>query len=309
MGMGKPQPGPERSDEAVVRCVLCRSSQSSMREVLMHISGYKKAPVSFCIILLALLVPLSGTGCKNRLMFHPYGRLVSDPSAAGMAFEDVYFKTEDGILLNGWWVASPGGRGTVLFCHGNAGNISFLVETIEIFRGMGLNVFVFDYRGFGRSGGVPTEEGTYRDVTAAWKYLTIEKKVPSPRIILIGRSLGGPIAAWLAEHWTPGVLVLESTFTRAADVADFHYDFSPGDLLLGDAYNTVASLSRLSCPVLVIHSPEDEIVPYNLGKKLFENARGPRDFLIIHGSHNGGFIQSLDGYRSGLRRFIGAYVR
>jgi uncharacterized protein len=309
MGRDMSQPGPGRTGEAGVWHVVCRSSQSEMREVLMYTSGYKKAPVSSCIILLAVLVPLAGTGCKNRLMFHPYGQLVSDPSAAGMAFEDVYFKTEDGILLNGWWVASPEGRGTVLFCHGNAGNISFLVETIGIFRGMGLNVFVFDYRGFGRSGGVPTEEGTYRDVTAAWKYLTVEKKASPPQIILVGRSLGGSIAAWLARHRSPGALVLESTFTRAADVANYHYDFSPGDLLLGDAYNTVASLSLLRCPVLVVHSPEDEIVPYKLGKELFEKARGPKEFLVIHGTHNGGFMQSQDNYTSGLRRFIGAYVR
>jgi pimeloyl-ACP methyl ester carboxylesterase len=199
-----------------------------MREVFMQISVYKKVPVSFCVILFAVLVSLSGTGCKNRLMFHPYRQVVSDPSVSGIVFEDVYFKTEDGIMLNGWWVASRGGRGTVLFCHGNAGNISFLVETIEIFHGMGLNMFVFDYRGFGRSGGVPTEEGTYRDVTAAWDYLIAEKKAPPSQIILVGRSLGGSIAAWLAQHRSPAALVLESTFTRAADVANHHYNFHRG---------------------------------------------------------------------------------
>ena len=227
----------------------------------MLISRRNNIPAALLVVAIAVTALLSGSGCKNRLMFHPYGRLVSDPSAAGLPYEDVYFKASDGIVLHGWWVASPGARGTVLFCHGNAGNISFLVDTIVIFHAMDLDVFVFDYRGFGRSGGVPTEEGTYRDAAAAWGYLTIEKKTPPSKIILVGRSLGGPIAAWLARNSLPAALVLESTFTRAADVADFHYRFHPGELILGDAYDTAAYLSHVRCPVLVIHSPGDEIVP------------------------------------------------
>ena len=258
---------------------------------------------------LAVAILLSGSGCKNRLMYHPYGQLVSDPSAAGLPYEDVYFKTSDGILLNGWWVAAPGARGTALFCHGNAGNISFLLDTIVMYHGLGLNVFVFDYRGFGRSAGDTTEEGTYRDAVAAWIYLAVKKNTPSSKIILIGRSLGGSIAAWLAQHHAPAALVLESTFTRAADVADFHYRFSPGDIVLGDAYDTAAYLSRIRCPVLVVHSPEDEIVPYYLGKQLYERAGPDREFLEIRGSHNAGFIQSKDKYETGLRRFIDRHLR
>ena len=271
--------------------------------------GKNKALGALFAVIIAALVILSGTGCKNRLMFHPYGQLVSSPSAAGLKFEDIYFNTEDGIRLNGWWVAAPGGRGTVLFCHGNAGNISFLVETIVIFHEMGLDVLVFDYRGFGRSGGTPTEEGTYRDAAAAWKYLTVQKKVPPSRIILVGRSLGGPIAAWLSQDRSPGALVLESTFTRAADVADAHYDFSPGNLLFGDAYKTSAYITRARCPMLVVHGPEDEIVPYRLGLELFRKAPVPKEFLMIHGSHNGGFLQSREIYTAGIIRFITTHVR
>jgi uncharacterized protein len=268
-----------------------------------------KAPTTLFVFMIAFLLLVSGAGCKNRLMFHPYSKLVSDPSAAGIPFEDIYFTTKDGIRLNGWWVAAQGGGGTVLFCHGNAGNISFLVDTIAIYRGMGLNVFVFDYRGFGRSGGAPTEVGTYRDVSAAWDYITTVKKVPPSRIIFIGRSLGGAIAAWQSQDCAPGALVLESTFTRAADVANAHYDFEPGELVLGDAYNTAGYLSRVHCPVLVVHSPEDEIVPFKLGKELYEKAGTPKEFLMIHGSHNAGFIQSRDIYTVGMMRFIKTHVR
>ncbi len=261
------------------------------------------------IMTLAFIAVLSVSGCKNRLMFHPYEQMVADPSVAGLSHEDVYFKTNDGVLLNGWWIVSPQARGTVLFCHGNAGNISFLVDTIVIFHSMNLNVFVFDYRGYGRSGGTPTEEGTYRDAAAAWNFLTVEKKMPPSKIILVGRSLGGAIAAWLAQYRSPAALVLESTFTRAADVADFHYLFSPGELVLGDAYDTAAYLSRIRCPVMVVHSPEDEIVPYEFGKQLYERAGPGREYLEIHGSHNGGFIQSMDYYASGLSRFFDRHLR
>lgn len=278
------------------------------QEARMLICRLNKIPAAVSVIVVAVIMLMSGSGCKNRLMYHPYGQLVSDPAAAGLQYENVYFKTSDGILLNGWWVAAPGARGAILFCHGNAGNISFLVDTIDIFHGMGLNVFVFDYRGFGRSGGTPTEEGTYRDAAAAWRYLTVGKKVPASKIIIVGRSLGGPIAAWLAQYRMPAALVLESTFTRAADVADFHYRFSPGAIVLGDAYDTAAYLRRIRCPVLVIHSPEDEIVPYELGKRLYEIDGPDREFLEIRGSHNGGFLQSLDRYASGLDRFIDGHL-
>ncbi|OHD64664.1 MAG: hypothetical protein A2176_10170, partial [Spirochaetes bacterium RBG_13_51_14] len=166
-------------------------------------------------------------GCKNRLLFYPYKQIIAEPIAAGIAYDDVYFKTEDGVLLNGWWVPARVAQATVLFCHGNGGNISFLIDTIRIIHSMGLNVLVFDYRGYGRSGGTPSEEGTYRDVKAAWDYLVSDKKIPAPKIILIGRSLGGSIAAWLAQSRSPLALVLESTFTKAADVANFHYRFAP----------------------------------------------------------------------------------
>ncbi|OHD71362.1 MAG: hypothetical protein A2W19_10175 [Spirochaetes bacterium RBG_16_49_21] len=258
------------------------------------------------VVLIASFL-LAGCRIKNEFIFYPHKHIVSYPSAVGLAYEDVSFKTGDDVMLNGWWVPAQSARATLLFCHGNGGNISFLLDTIVIFHSMNLNTMVFDYRGYGRSLGTPTEEGTYRDVDAAWNYLLKVKKISPDEVILIGRSLGGPIAAWLAQKYKPGALILESTFTRIADVADFHYPFAPGRIIFGNAYNTENYIARVTCPVLVVHSPDDDIVPYMLGTRIFEHARQPKEFLIIHGLHNSGFIESMGIYKAGLNRFISRY--
>ncbi|HOT44417.1 MAG TPA: alpha/beta hydrolase [Spirochaetota bacterium] len=254
-------------------------------------------------------ISLNECSCKNRYLFHPYKQILTTPGSIGLAYEDVYFAADDGIRLNGWWVPASPAAGTVLFCHGNAGNISFLMDTLRLYHDLKLNVLVFDYRGFGRSVGKPREEGTYRDAAAAWEYLVQLKKIDPATIAVIGRSLGGPIAAWLCQTRMPGALVLESTFTRAADVARYHYQLAPADLIFGDTYNTVGFLSRIDCPVLVVHSPDDEIIPYELGEKLFKSVKGQKEFLQIHGSHNSGFMESRSLYVPGLKRFLVGHLK
>ncbi len=249
-------------------------------------------------------VALTECSCKNRYLYHPYKQIIAAPDSIGLAYEDIYLTTDDGVRLHGWWVPVLPSAGTVLFCHGNAGNISFLLDTLHFFNKLKLNVLVFDYRGFGRSGGKPSEEGTYRDVEAAWGYLVRSRRIDPGTIAVIGRSLGGPIAAWLCQTRMPGALVLESTFTSAVDVAEYHYPTAPAELLFGDTYNTAGFLARIRCPVLVVHSPEDEIIPYKLGEKLFKLIQGPKEFLLIHGSHNSGFVESSSQYATVLERFL-----
>ncbi|MFC1902025.1 alpha/beta hydrolase [Chloroflexota bacterium] len=216
--------------------------------------------------------------------------------------------TEDKVKLSGWFIPIEGASGVVLFCHGNAGNISHRLESIEIFHRLGLNVFIFDYRGYGRSEGKPSEIGTHRDVEAVWQYLVEERQVSPNRIVVFGRSLGGAVAAWLAHKYTPAILILESSFTSVPDIAGKLYPYLPVRLLSRFKYNTAEYLDEVDAPVLIVHSREDETMPFSHGKRLFERARGPKEFLEISGTHNEGFITSGKHYEEGLNAFISEHL-
>jgi len=261
-----------------------------MRLVLYIVGGYA------LLVLFAFLL-------ADSLVFFPRGELRTDPSERGLEYEDVSFRAGDGTLLHGWFL--PGkGRGTLLFCHGNAGNISHRLDSLEIFHRLGLSVFLFDYRGYGKSGGKPSEEGLYSDVEGAWRWLAEERGIRPETIVLFGRSLGGAVAAWAAEKHSPAGLILESTFTSLADIGKHHYFFLPVKLITGDSFNTLDRMKNITCPVLVASSPEDEIVPPEHGRILFEAARQPKRFLELTGDHNWGFMSTGRGYVEGLDAFF-----
>ena len=165
----------------------------------------------------------------------PGRALQAAPTDIGLDFEDVTIGTADGERLHGWFVPAPGARGTLLFFHGNAGNISHRLESIAIFHGLGLDVLIIDYRGYGQSSGSPSEAGTYADAQAAWKYLVEERGLPPDRIVVFGRSLGGAVGAWLASPRgggrQPAALIIESAFTSGADMARRLYPVYPARLL------------------------------------------------------------------------------
>ena len=245
---------------------------------------------------------------QSHYVYYPERVLSADPGSIRLQFESVSFKTADGVRLFGWFIPSQSARGVILFCHGNAGNISHRLESVQIFHQLGLDIFIFDYRGYGQSEGKPTEQGTYKDVEAAWWYLVEKRQVNPSQIIVFGRSLGGAVASWLAQKHTPRALILESTFTSLRDVAATLYPYLPVRLLLRFEYNTAEYLSRAGCPVLVVHSRDDEIMPFSHGWRLFEVAREPKEFLEIAGTHNEGFITSGKHYEEGLNVFISEYV-
>ena len=207
---------------------------------------------------------------QSSFIYYPERDLTSDPRDIGLPFENVSFETNDGLRLSGWFVPKEDSRGVILFCHGNAGNIGHRLDSIRLFNQLGLEVFIFDYRGYGESEGKPSEQGTYEDVKAAWEYLVEERQIEPGRIVVFGRSLGGAIASWLASGYTPGTLILESVFTSLPDVAATHYPYMPVRLMLRFKYDTAEYLSKVSCPVLIIHSRGDEITPFSHGQKLFE---------------------------------------
>jgi len=245
---------------------------------------------------------------QDRLLYFPSSEIVCTPAAAGLDFEDVNFQAADGTALNGWYVPAPAARATLLFCHGNAGNISHRLESIRIFNNLGLNVFIFDYRGYGMSRGRPGEQGIELDALAAWHWLVREKGVDPAKLIIFGRSIGGAVAAGLACTRAAAGLILESSFTSYVDIGREYYPWLPVGLIARYRYATIEKVSRLSMPVLIVHSPDDELVAFRHGRALYSACSGQKYFLEISGGHNDGFLLSGDTYIRGIDRFISSVV-
>lgn len=250
--------------------------------------------------LLVLLLYLA----QDWLLYHPARALPITPADRGRTYEDVRFETEDGETLHGWWLPADSARGTLLFFHGNAGNIAGRLESAEQFLGLGLDVFLFDYRGYGQSTGTPSEAGLYRDAAAAWQHLTETRGLAPQRIVLFGRSLGSAPAAWLAERQAPAALIVESAFTSVPDVAARQFPFVPVRLLARSRFDTLGRIARIGAPLLVIHSPDDAVIPYAHGRRVYEAAQEPKTFLRIRGGHNDGFLVSGRHYTDGVDAFL-----
>jgi pimeloyl-ACP methyl ester carboxylesterase len=241
------------------------------------------------------------------MLYFPSRTIALTPENTGLKFEDITLTGEDGLEVNGWFIPVDSARATLLFCHGNGGNISHRLESIQQFHRLGLSVFIFDYHGYGRSGGKPGEQETYLDAKAAWKYLTESRGIDPETIIIFGRSLGGAVAIWLANQYRAGALIVESAFLSIPDIAAHYYPFLPVKLLARYQYNSRDKIGDIEIPKLIIHSPDDDIIPFKHGRKLFELAPEPKQFLQISGSHNDGFLVSDEEYRSGIDSFLKAY--
>lgn len=227
-------------------------------------------------------------------VFFPSRGMVANPSILDLPWQDVYFKTEDGIDINAWFLKNPGARSTLIFAHGNAGNMSDRLFKIKFFYDLGLNVFIFDYRGYGKSEGRPSEAGMYLDAQGAYDYLQSRGDIDLKNIIFYGASLGGVVAIDLATHHSPALLVVESSITNALDMARVFYAFVPS-FFLSLKLDSINKVRDLKMPKLFIHSPEDQVVPYGIGRKLFLAAGEPKEFLEIHGGHNDASITNEPG--------------
>ena len=244
---------------------------------------------------------------QNRMVFLadlPGRALTATPEDAGFSFEDVSIVTSDGLRLHGWFVPAESSKGTVLFLHGNAGNISHRLDSIEIFHELGLDTLIIDYRGYGQSEGKPGEQGTYLDAQAGWDYLVNNRGIAPEKIVIFGRSLGGAIGAWLAAENTAAAVIIESCFSSALDMARHLYPFIPAKLIIRLKYPVRDYVSRLNMPLLVIHSRDDEIIPFSMGQEIFESAAEPKAMLELSGDHNRGFLLNRDRYQAGLQEFI-----
>jgi pimeloyl-ACP methyl ester carboxylesterase len=283
---------------------------------------------------------------QPKLLYHPIREVIFTPADLGLEFEEVAFRSTDGIELTGWYIPAQIDRGasgdctaragcvsgevvqtpadatgrrneprnrstpdapfTVLVCHGNGGNIGHLRDSLALLSCLGLNCFAFDYRGYGHSSGRPTEAGTYLDAQAAYDWLAGVKGIPPERIVLLGRSLGASVAAHLAGRVRAAGLVAESAFTSYLDIAVRFYPYLPVRLFRRFLfrYDTLAYIQAVRCPVLVLHSREDELVPFVFATRLFEAANEPKQFVELVGDHNEGFLLSGDVYTGAWRQWL-----
>lgn len=273
---------------------------------------------------------------QSRLVYFPdIGREVAvTPLAYGLRFEDAPIRTGDGETLAAWWVPAEGARGTVLFFHGNAGNISQRLDYLQMFHRLRYSTLIVDYRGYGKSTGTPSETGTYRDAEAAWDHVRHARLARPGDVVIAGESLGGAVASWLAAKVSPvpspspaaggggggsplhmgegaearvggpRALLLLSTFTSVNDLGAEVYWFLPVRLLSRFGYDNLENLKRISAPVFIAHSRDDEIVPHAHGRKLFQAAREPKMFLEMSGGHNEGFIFTRPEWVAQLAAFL-----
>ena len=269
---------------------------------------------TFSLILLAAaaVLALLLMGLRSfvgAMAFHPSKSIAATPAALDLPYEEARIPTDDGESLGAWFIPGPEGQKpgsglTLLFFHGNAGNVSHRLDSIAVFHQLGLDVLIVDYRGYGQSTGRPSVGGTLLDASAAWEWLRLYKGLTPNRLIIFGRSLGGGPASDLAARIRPRALILESTFTCLHDVAKGMFPEFLVSLLLRQDYDVRDRLSGLRLPLLVAHSPDDEVVPYALGRELYENYAGPKNFLLLNGSHNTGYRADREVYIRGLASFL-----
>lgn len=263
-------------------------------------------------------------------LYFPTRTLEATPGDIGLAHEDVFLTASDGVKIHGWFVPAsspapvhlvgvPDGtptrctgeeaarvrRRAVLFFHGNAGNISHRLQTIAIFHRLGLDTLIIDYRGYGRSGGRPSERGFYLDAEAAYDWLRARQGTDPGSIVAFGRSLGGAVAVELARRREVSALIVESVFTSTADIGREVMPFLPVRLLVTQRFDSLGKVGSLAVPKLFIHGRDDEIIPFRHGERLFDAAAEPKRFVPIAGGHNDGFMLPENAYPEILARFLG----
>ena len=237
------------------------------------------------------------------MVFYPLEKIEVTPKDWLLDYEAVSLELEDKTKISGWYLPHPQAKKTVLFFHGNGGNISHRGDSIYIFHKLKLNVLIIDYAGYGASEGSASEKSLYQSADAAWDYLTSVKNIASEKIIIFGRSLGGAVAVNLAAKVKAGGIILESTFSSVRDVADLFLPVVSKVLYYRYSFDSLKKAHKLTSPVLYIHSPSDEIIPYQLGLKLYDGIVTDKTFLQINGGHNDGFMQSIGPYMQALAKF------
>lgn len=242
---------------------------------------------------------------EHTHLYLPTRKLDETPATYGLEYEDVLFVAEDGCPLHGWWIPHPRARGTLLYCHGNADNLSGRAQICALAQSTGVNVFIFDYRGYGRSKGRPSEAGTYRDARAAFEVVRARHgDAEQPPVVVYGGSLGGGVAIQLALEKPLKGLIIENTFTSVPDLGARLYPWLPVRQLGRARYDSLAKVGRLQVPSLWGHSSEDELIPADMGRRLYEQAAGPKRWITLHGPHGEGGWTEDPAYLRTIEEFM-----
>jgi fermentation-respiration switch protein FrsA (DUF1100 family) len=263
-------------------------------------------PVVLAALLFSFITAETEAAMENYFLYFPEPDLSMTPDNIRLPYEDVIFKAADDTELHGWFIPGKNRSPVVLFFHGNAGNISHRIDNLLRLNRLGLSVFIFDYRGYGRSQGEPSEQGIYNDARGALEWLA-KRGYNRDDIIYFGRSIGAAVALQLAIEKPPNGLILESPFTSVAGMGKKHYPILYRLLgwLLKDRYDNEEKMSQLKAPLLLIHGTEDSIVPVNMGQTLFSLAAQPKQIYLINGAdHNDGFYLDEGEYWGNWKTFL-----
>ena len=249
---------------------------------------------------------LAGCGWENRLIFQPSTEILRTPRDVGLEYQDLYFTTADNVRLNGWFIPHPQATATLLWFHGNAGNISNRVDNIKLLHDKThVSIFIFAYRGYGRSPGSSSEATTYLDGEAAIEFVRTQLKVESKNLVIFGRSLGAAVAAEMAIRHDSRAVILESPFVSIREMAKVILPMLPIGPLLSAEFAVIDKVGKIKVPLLVLHGDQDEIIPFAHGERVFAAGREPKQFYPIKGAgHNDTFVAGGNAYYERLRSFI-----
>lgn len=266
-----------------------------------------------------VLVLLLGAGLyfgfryfEQRTIYSPDPLVTHTPAKIGLPFKKASLDSGDGVKINGWFVPADADvtnstQPTLLFFHGNAGNVSYSLDRLRLFHDAGLDVFIIDYRGYGQSEGTPSEHGLGLDALTAYFFLTETRRVPAERLFLYGESLGAAVAINLAMQVRAAGMILEAPFTSTAERLKRKWPGFPWESLVRDNYDSLSKIDKINMPVLLIHSVDDEIIPFVHSERLFATAKEPKELFKMRGPHRESFINSFDTYGDKVTSFVEQY--
>ena len=250
---------------------------------------------------------------EQSYVFHPTPTLTRTPQDIDLAFDSVILTTSDGVSIHGWFIPEHSAEEEtataelapcLLFFHGGDGNCSDRLQKIRLFHDLGLDVFIIDYRGYGKSGGTPSERGLSQDGVAAYSYVVEKRGVKPQRLYLYGEDLGAAVAIDLATKTHVAGLMTEAASASVIGEIEQAWPLIPWQYLLRNQFDSVSKMHDVHVPVLLIHSSDDDVVSFNDSRRLFALAHEPRQLVEIHGAHNDAFVHSFDTYYDAISQFV-----